>query len=134
MKRTPFVRPFAAFLVAPVFGAPQMLAATTRPGGRIGLPGGKLDPNETAEQAVRREAREEGWIIAPRTRLTLAHADFVEKRLVVWFLANKPVRPAQTWKEAYRGIRPIALPIQTVARSGYGNEWLYHFTFTSKLK
>lgn len=39
------------------------VAAVTRPEGGIGLPGGKVEENETNIEALRRECEEEGWLI-----------------------------------------------------------------------
>ncbi|MBC8436969.1 NUDIX hydrolase [bacterium] len=57
--------PFAAFILAPASTNPMEYAATTRAAdrgesGKIGLPGGKVDPRESGEDAVRRESMEEG--------------------------------------------------------------------------
>lgn len=113
---------FAAFVVAPVRGG---IAATTRAAdrgeaGRIGLPGGKVDPGETEKAAALREAAEEGWAVRGPLRET--HRALVEGREVVWFVARGAQRLA-SYKEQHR-IRPVVATRAQIAASGYGNEWM----------
>lgn len=115
--------PFAAFLVARYKSG---YAATTRASdrgeeGRIGLPGGKLDPDETAEQAVIRESAEEGWLISKGSTLSLIHEQLVEGRIVQWFELQGSVRIARTYKEQGR-ISPIMVHLSDLIKSGYGND------------
>jgi hypothetical protein len=54
------MKPFAVFVLVPVDGG---YAATTRANGRMGLPGGQVEPGETAFDAVYREAEAEFWML-----------------------------------------------------------------------
>jgi len=113
---------FAVFAVADADGG---IAATTRAAdrgeaGRIGLPGGKVDPGETAEQAVRRESAEEGWLMHGQP--ILIHAADVEGRPVAWF--SFPSATMLTEFKEYGRICPVIASRQAVAASGYGNEFL----------
>lgn len=110
---------FAVFLIAKVGDS---YAATTRDDGRIGLPGGKVDPGETAEEAVIRESREEGWEIDNATDLQLAHEQPVEGKPVAWFSTNQTPVKLTDYKEKKRGIRPILISKEEVLNSGFGNE------------
>jgi 8-oxo-dGTP pyrophosphatase MutT (NUDIX family) len=112
--------PFAVFIVANL--PDGRIAATTRPDGRIGLPGGKVDPGELPVSAALREAAEEGWAI--HGTLTLAHSALVEGRLVHWFALDGTAHALLDYKEKYRGIRPIAVPRADIASSGFGNDWI----------
>jgi hypothetical protein len=116
---------FAVFVVAK---AGNGLAATTRAAdrgeaGRIGLPGGKVDPGETAVQAAVRESAEEGWIVSLPEDATPAHVALVEGKPVAWFVAPDEAQMLTSFKEAGR-ITPVVASLQAVADSGYGNEWL----------
>lgn len=117
------MNPFAVFLVARYKSG---YAATTRAAdrgeeGRIGLPGGKLDPDETAEQAVIRESAEEGWMISKGATLHLIHEQLVDGKLVQWFELKGSVRIARTYKEQGR-IRPVMANLSDLIKSGYGND------------
>lgn len=99
-------------------------AATTRAAdrgeaGRIGLPGGKLDPGELAMDAAIREAREEGWDIDPQS-LSVVHYQYVDCRPVVWFVSSRPAVMRDDWAEQGR-ITPVAVTYDQLAGSGYGN-------------
>lgn len=115
--------PFAVFVVAQVAGG--LYAATTRAkdrgeAGRIGLPGGKVDPGESPEQAAIREAAEEGWRITGPLRKI--HEGIVEGRLVWWFAAPR-AEVLVVYKEQGR-ITPVEATLEEIASSGYGNEFL----------
>lgn len=45
----------------------------------LGLPGGKIDPGETPEEAVRREVLEETGVVLGRIKPIFDHLDRVEK-------------------------------------------------------
>jgi len=110
---------FAVFVVVRVGAG---FAATTRTDGRIGLPGGKVDPNELPLEAVKREAYEEGWkldSIDPEPR----HRAYVEGKEVWWYVGNGGTALTE-YKEKYRGIKPIVVSLEDLIASGYGNEWL----------
>lgn len=108
---------FAVFLLA---GTLDDICATTRPDGSIGLPGGKVEPGESLEGALRREASEEGWTLPAWARLELVHQAMVHGRLVAWFATT--ARPTRSWgdhKEASRGIMPITVDESDL--TGLGN-------------
>lgn len=107
----------AAFVIVPTGGR---FHATKRPDGRIGLPGGKLEQGEDAQQAVLREALEEGFQIQGPIRFH--HTDLVEGKIVAWFTACRAIKPAR-YKEEGRSKRVVASG-KTLARHGLGNEFL----------
>jgi hypothetical protein len=116
--------PFAVFVVAPVDGGGY--AATTRAAdrgetGRIGLPGGKVDPGEAPVDALVRECAEEGWTIAG-VESEPAHMAEVDGKPVWWYRARS-ANMLKDFKEKGR-ITPVAKPLSQIAESGYGNEWL----------
>ncbi|MDX9971902.1 MAG: NUDIX domain-containing protein [FCB group bacterium] len=113
----------AAFIVAPA-GRDNLIAATTRAAdrneaGRIGLPGGKVDPGESARDAAIREAAEEGWAVYG-VEAEPYHVAEVEGRMVAWFLADMAIA-REEFPEQGR-IEPIAATWYQVAASGYGND------------
>jgi len=117
-------QPFAVFVVAPYQDG---YAATTRAkdrgeSGRIGLPGGKIDPGENPVEAAVRESEEEGWQVLNINPIPI-HKAIVEGKMVWWFRADS-AQPLTEYKEKYRGIIPIKVDLQTIANSGYGNEFL----------
>jgi predicted NUDIX family NTP pyrophosphohydrolase len=111
------VKTFAAFVVAKANR--NEFCATTRDGGKIGLPGGKVEGDELPWVAAQREAKEEGWIVQVLSELPI-HQQEVDGKLVQWFAATK-IKKLQTFKEKGR-IRPITANIQKVMASGMGNE------------
>ena len=116
----------AAFIVARVGVAAQLrYAATTRAAdrgeaGRIGLPGGKVEPGESPAEAARREALEDGWRI--EGDLVLVHLADVEGRLVQWFAPADPdARAWRIWDHAEAGrVEPITATRSQLLVSGYG--------------
>ena len=94
---------YAAFILARTLDG--CWAATTRPAdrgqaGRIGLPGGKVEPGEDPAAAALREAAEEGWRIMrhvpdPRGRAIRLHG---LRR--VGDYAGVPVYLAHSWEWA----------------------------------
>lgn len=112
---------FASFIVAPIKDG---IAATTRAAdrgeaGKIGLPGGKVDPGETARQAAIREANEEGWMMFGVAQ-TPFHIASVEGHTVAWFTATRATERT-TFKEQHR-IKPIIATVEEISNSGYGND------------
>lgn len=115
MKRQP---PFAVFVLVPVDGG---YAATTRANGRMGLPGGQVEPGETAFDAVYREAEEEGWDIAGVDPHTIQEKP-VDGRMVWWFKADA-AKMRKNYKEKGR-ITPFVATAEQIYTSGYGNDTL----------
>lgn len=97
-------------------------AATTRPNdpGKIGLPGGKVDEGETPEQAVIREAREEGWDVDP-LGLGVVHYQEVDGDPVLYFASPLPASKRKYWVEMGR-VEPIAVKYKKLVESGMGND------------
>ena len=115
-------QPFAVFAVVEI--ADGLYAATTRAKdrgeeGRIGLPGGKVDPGESPVEALVRECAEEGWVISGVHHVP-CHAQDVDGKPVQWFSALS-ARPRSSFKEKGR-IEPITVSKQAIKNSGYGNE------------
>lgn len=118
---------FAVFAVAPVDVSGELrIAATTRDGaddGKIGLPGGKVDPGERPVDALLRECAEEGWEVEVPSDADPIHIAVVDGKLVGWYSAHYPT-PLADFKEKHRGIRPVLTTLEAAGDSGYGNEWL----------
>jgi ADP-ribose pyrophosphatase YjhB (NUDIX family) len=109
---------FACFVI---FKAGNLIAATTRDNGTVGLPGGKVDPGENPADCAIREANEEGWAVDLASREPVRVAE-VDGKKVAWFLA-KEAAPLTDYKEKARGIRPIWADISDV-RKAFGNHFL----------
>lgn len=113
--------PFAVFVVAYTGDG---YAATTRPldrgeEGKIGLPGGKVDPGESPLEAAKRECTEEGWsikIINPEP----IHKQMLNGKMIWWYRGVSP-KMLSTYKEMHR-ITPIVATKQDIINSGNGNE------------
>lgn len=109
---------FAVFAVVEVEGG---LAATTRPReGGIGLPGGKVDPGETEEEALFREAAEEGWQLEGEAQFI--HEDHVDGKLIRWYKVDG-AKMLSEYKESHRLV-PTVASREEIAESGYGNEFI----------
>jgi ADP-ribose pyrophosphatase YjhB (NUDIX family) len=107
---------FAAFAV--VILPNGRIAGTTRPGGGVGLPGGKVEPGENPVRAAAREAAEEGWNVDGFVRAV--HDKIIEGKLVMWFAFERAERRAE-WKERGR-IEPVELTLAELYSSGMGND------------
>lgn len=113
---------FAAFVVH--IDSAGCIAATTRPNGGVGLPGGKIEANETAGMAALREAREEGWFVLELQDYPI-HTEFVNGKEVKWFLVKKAVVLPE-YKEKGR-IEPIRIPLEEFLEKSprhHRNGWL----------
>ena len=111
----------ASFVVA--FNGDK-ICATTRAAdrgesGKIGLPGGKVDPGESGQEAAKREASEEGWNIK-YIDINPFYSQIVEGKLVQWFYGFD-ASPLDTFKEKGR-ISPILSSINSIKNSGFGND------------
>ena len=112
---------YASFLIAAHSGG---IAATTRAAdrgeaGKIGLPGGKVDPGETSAESAAREATEEGWHVSSIDPLP-CHVATVDGRQVAWHL-GRVAGPLSEYAERGR-IAPIVCTPAEVVASGYGND------------
>ena len=111
--------PFAVFVLSKTKN--NLIAATTRAkdtgeSGKIGLPGGKVDPNEDPKDAAKREAYEEGWDIEIGE---LIHTYIVDGKTIWWYKGYNPQKLTQ-YKEMHR-IKPIEVSVDEISKSGYGN-------------
>lgn len=117
-------KPFAVFAVIEIY--PNHYAATTRASdrgesGKLGLPGGKVDPGEDPVVAVKREAEEEGWLIDGINPTPIKKELFDGK--MIWWYKAKTAQKLNDFKEKGR-IEPIVANGDELASFGYGNEFL----------
>lgn len=115
--------PFAVFVLAPVGNG---YAATTRPAdrgesGKMGLPGGKIDPNENVIDAAYREANEEGWQIINIDPIPIQKR-VIDGKLILYYKAES-AKILTDYKEKGR-IVPFVASAQQIKSSGYGNDTL----------
>lgn len=127
--------PFAVFAIIEV--EPGKYAATTRAKdrgeeGKIGLPGGKVDPGEKGEEAVVREAAEERWKIEGVRGI--ASSQLIDGKPVVWYFVESG-EPLKDYPECYADhgkgpklkeprIKPVIVSKEDIAMSGYGNNFI----------
>lgn len=115
---------YAAFVVVKLPNG--KIAATTRPyekskNKKIGLPGGKVEKNETPKQAAFRECKEEGWDV-PKIGKIIA-SKMTDGNRIVWFEAESATK-LNDYEEKEEGIKPIEVSIERIANSGYGNSFI----------
>lgn len=111
-------------------------AADRNESGRVGLPGGKVDPGESDIEALIRECEEEGWKITSYTELersipiykeTIRVVGYNYPRFIRWYkVDSKYVEKLTDYKEKHR-IKPITLTKDQLLKSGYGNQNLANF-------
>lgn len=113
---------FAVFVIAEVNGG---FAATSRAadraaddeGVKVGFPGGKADPGESAVEAAVRESAEEGWDVVIDESVPCS-VQMVQGKKVAWFKASSAVK-RDTFKEKGR-ISPVVAAKKDLV--GFGNE------------
>lgn len=101
------------------------IAATTRPyekskNHKIGLPGGKIEDNETSLEAAYRESEEEGWNVKIDKIIA---SKIINGKPIVWYLGSS-AKKLDDYKEQNRGIKPIEVSIKDISSSGYGNDFI----------
>ena len=97
---------------------------TTREDGTIGLPGGKVDPNETSMRACIRECSEEGLLINDAIG-KIVKTDVVSDKPVVWYQFESATALTE-YKEKYRGIKAVLVSIEDLIASNpyFKNDFL----------
>lgn len=112
----------AAFVFATT--ASGKVAATTRPdkgnGPGLGLPGGKLEPGETAADAAMREAAEEGWQISDILYPPF-HVEEIRGFRCAWYEAVESAVMLEDFKEKGR-ITPVEADYADLMTPGLGND------------
>ena len=93
------------------------IAMVTRTDGTVGLPGGKVDPNENPFDCVNREATEEGWMLDINPNPFFSAK--VNNNKCLWF-RGKIKGLYLDYKEKNR-IIPFYADIGTLAMSGMRN-------------
>lgn len=91
--------------------------------GDFGTVGGKLDDGETAWQAAKREANEEGWAIYGMQRKPI-HVAETERGKIVTFAANG-ARKLYDHKERDREVHQITVDLKQLADSHSHNSFLH---------
>jgi len=102
------------------------IACTTRPyeknkKNKIGLPGGKVEKNETPLEAAYRESEEEGWKINKIHNIIASKN--IKGKSIVWFDGDN-AKKMDIYKEKNRGIKPIECSIDEISSSGRGNDFI----------
>lgn len=103
------------------------IASTTRPyekskKHKIGLPGGKVEKNETPLEAAYRESEEEGWKVKIDKIIA---SKIIHGKPIVWYVGTSAEK-LDDYKEKDRGIDPIEVSIEDISSSGYGNDFIGH--------
>lgn len=102
-----------------------LVAATTRPDGKLGLPGGKAEPGESLVDTLIRECEEEGWKIGRIDPAWIRQENIDDEYLCYWFVVGA-AEPLAKYKDQHRGIIPIRITLEElISRSqGFKNEFL----------
>lgn len=110
----------AVFIIAGT-QCPGRVCATTRVGGGLGYPGGKVDPGESPKAAALREAAEEGWQFPVDTKLHFVVQQTINGTPVVWYSTNARPTRLSGHKEESRGILPVSELADDMRKTGFGN-------------
>lgn len=109
----------------------KLFTAVTRPdddSASIGLPGGKVEPNEDEVTAALREAREEGIAFEEITAITFLYTRTIDNCKVYWYkIECDRVFLLEEYLERARDIQPILVDLNEITSSGYSNELLSLF-------
>ncbi|MDD5150172.1 MAG: NUDIX hydrolase [Flavobacterium sp.] len=106
----------------------KQIAVVTRKDGRISLPGGKVEENETLLDALLRECEEEGWkIISLRVDPIYIKTDETGYE-THWFYIHK-IERLEEYKDKSRNLFPFVTDIDTLIRCspGFNNDFLVRF-------
>lgn len=115
---------YAAFVVVKL--PDGKIAATTRPyekseQKKIGLPGGKVEKNESPIDAAYRESEEEGWKVSKITKIIASK--MVDGRPIVYYEGIN-AKKLKTYKEKNNNIIPISVSVEKISQTGYGNSFI----------
>jgi len=115
---------FAVFVIVKLPNG--KIAATTRPyekseNKKIGLPGGKVEQNESLIDAAYRESKEEGWNISKIGNII--GSKIISGKPIVYF-EGFGAEKLKNYKEKKNGIEPIEVSINEISNTGYGNDFI----------
>lgn len=103
----------------------EILVTSRDKGLAFGLPGGKVDPGETPEDALFRECHEEGVLLPPKAELVLHHTDVVEGNPVEWYTTSSQAYFPFSYKEKGRGIVPQWMSLEVFLKAQWDSGDLY---------